>query len=652
MGAFDDLIPSTSAPKGGGMFADLIPGGGGSVTAGGVQDWEPTVPEPGVMDRINTGVNWLGTRATKAMTGLAGTPRALADLSRAGLDAVGLKNVQMMDPISIVARQLPSTGQMNEAVFRGAGVPEVNAPGRAGKVLDAATEAVLGSVVLPGSLARNLLPAAAGGAAQEVAGQATEGTVYEPVARLGAGLLAGGGAALGQNMLGNLGQGAKNALRPNTEETAAKIIGRAMERDKTTGNALAAARDDLGPGALVVEAGGPNVRGTLRGAIAAPGEARTNVQNAFDARIEGSNSRTTAALDKAISPNGSLASTVDDLATQRSAAAGPAYEAAGIPRDRNALGSADRLMLSDDVMTLFKDSPDVQAALRNARRVPELKGEPINSMAVLDRVYKHIGGLEEAARRAGNNVRAGDLRDLRQRLAGGIGEENAAYTNALASYSAPSKLIDAAARGREWFTKNVDPVAAGKEFKAMPPDQQQAALTGIRDWARTTAGRSDRGVAAERVWAGGDNRARLQTILEAPGFDALAKQMGVEKNAIGTSRDIRVGSRTASMALEASDNAGQTANALADVSRGRFASAAGKALTGLFDRIAEGKTEAVNAKIAEMLSSSDPQTVKAITTLLDQVRLKEATRASGRSNALAIGGMTTPAVNALAGERR
>lgn len=650
MGAFDDLIPAASTPKAGGMFADLIPPDGG-VTAGGVQDWQPSVPESGVMDRINTGVNWMGTRATKALTGLAGTPRALADLTQAGFAAVGLPNARMLDPVSIIARQLPSTGQMNDAVFKDAGVPEVNAPGRVGKVVDAATEAALGTIVLPGSLARNLIPAATGGAAQEAAGQATEGSKFEPVARLSAGLVAGGGAALAQNALGNVGQGAKNVLRPNTDEVAAKIIGRAMERDKTPGNVLAAARDDLGPGAMVVEAGGPNVRGTLRGAIAAPGEARTNVQNAFDERILGSNSRTTAALDKAISPNGSLATTVDDLATQRAAAARPAYEAAGVP-PRNALASADKLMLSDDVLTLFKDSPDVQAALRNARRVPELKGEPINSMAVLDRVYKHIGGLEEAARRSGNNVRAGDLRDLRTRLAGGIGEENAAYTNALASYSEPSKLIDAAGRGREWFTKNVDPAVAGKEFKAMSPDQQQAALTGIRDWARTTAGRSDRGIAAERVWAGGDNRARLQAILDAPGFEGLAKQMGVEKNAIATSRDIRVGSRTAPMALEASDNAGQAVNALAEVGRGRFGAAAGKALSGLFDRIAEGKTEAVNAKIAELLSSSDPKTVAAVMKLLEAARVKEAARAVDRKNALQVGGVASPAVNALAGERR
>lgn len=637
-----------AAPSAGNPYAQYAPSGGG------VQDWEPSQQpgERGVMDRINTGVNWLGTRATKAATGLLGTPRALSDLSRAGLDAIGLPNFRPPDPISMVARYLPSTEQMNNAVFQGAGVPEVNARGPGGKILDAATEAALGSVVLPGSIARNLIPAAAGGAAQEVAGQLTEGSKYEPVARLGAGVLAGGATALAQNALGNVAQGTKNALRPNTDEAAGKIIGRAMERDRMTGNALSAARDDLGPGAMVIEAGGPNLRGAMRGAIAAPGEARTNVQNAFDARMAGSGSRTTAALDKAISPNGSLASTVDDLATARSSAARPAYEAAGIPGKRADLPKADRLMMSDDVLGLFDDSPDVQAALRAARRVPELRDQPINSMAVLDRVYKYIGDKEQVARRAGEGTRAGDLGNIRSRLAAAIGEENPAYTNALATYSEPSKLIDAAGKGREWFTKNVDPKAAGKEFSSMSTDEQQAALVGVRDWARTLVGRSDRGVAAERVWTGGDNRARLETILGPDGYKQLAKSMDIEKNAIATSRDIRVGSRTTPMALEASDNADQAVNALADVGRGRFGAAAGRMLGSLVDRIAEGKTEAVNAKIAEMLSSSDPKVVSAITALLEQARLKEVARSANRANALSVGGVAAPAVNALAGERQ
>lgn len=644
-----DPYASFSSPVGkqADPYADFSSPVGGP-SGGGTQDWEPSVPEPSIMDRVNRGVNWLGTRATRTATGIVGLPRAYADLERMAVEATGLPYAP--SPIATATRFLPSSQQMNDVVFNTMGVPEVNAPGKGGKILDAAVEAALGAVVMPGSLARNLIPAAVGGASQEVAGQLTEGTKYEPAARLVAGVTAGGLSAAAQNALGSVGQAAKN-LRPDVDKTAAKIVGRALERDQMTGETLGKAQASLGPGAMLVEAGGPNVRGTMRGSIAAPGAARTEAQNAFDLRMEGSNARTTAALDSAISPNNSLAMTVDDLATQRSAAARPAYEAAGIPGRRADLPKADRLMLSDDVLTLFKDSPDVQAALRSARKVPELKGEPINSMAVLDRVYKYIGDKEQVAKRAGEGTRAGDLGAIRSRLAAAIGDENPAYINALDTYSAPSKLIDAAGKGREWFAKNADPQMAAKEFKAMSADEQQAALVGVRDWARTLAGRSDRGIAAERVWNGGDNRARLEAILGPEGYAKLAKAMEVERNAVKTSRDINVGSRTTPMALEAADNA-LGGGVWQDLLAGRVLSAGGKFAGNALDRVTTGRTEAVNARIAKMLTSTDPAEVGLVNALLERARLEELARSQGRMNAFTYGGGVLPAANALAGERR
>lgn len=625
------------------LFDRYAPGGGG------VQDWEPSVREPTVGERINRGVNWLGTRATKAATGIAGLPRAYADLERMAFEATGLPYAP--SPIAAATRFLPSSQDMNDTVFNSFGVPEVNATGKGGKILDAATESALGSIVMPGSIVRNVIPSAVGGASQEVAGQLTDGTRYEPAARLVSGVVAGGLSAAAQNALGNVAQAGRN-LRPNVDKTAAKIVGRAMERDQVTGETLGKAHADLGPGAMLVEAGGPNVRGTMRGSIAAPGAARTEAQNAFDLRMEGSNARTTQALDTAISPTNSLAMTVDDLATQRSAAARPAYEAAGIPGNRADLAKADRLMLSDDVLTLFKDSPDVQAALRTARKVPELKGEPVNSMAVLDRVYKYIGDREQVAKRAGEGTRAGDLGAIRQRLASAIGEENPAYTNALDTYSAPSKLIDAAGKGREWFAKNADPAMAKKEFAAMSLDEQQAALVGIRDWARTLSGRSDRGIAAERVWNGGDNRERLKLILGDEGFAKLAKAMEAERNAIKTSRDINVGSRTTPMALEAADNNAMAGGVWQDLVQGRVMSAGGKFAGNALERIATGRNEAVNARIAKMLTSTDPNEVGLVNALLERARVEELARSRGRMNAFTYGGGVSPTANALAGERR
>ena len=634
---FGVTAASPAAPAAGG---DLFDRYSAVPSAGGVQDWEPTVPEPTVVDRVNRGVNWLGTRATKAATSLVGAPRAYADLERMAITATGLPYVP--SPIAAATQYLPSSQQMNNVVFNSLGVPEVNASGKGGKILDAATEAALGAVVMPGNVLRNVIPAAVGGASQEVAGQLSEGTKYEPAARVVAGIVGGGLSAAAQNALGNVAQAGKN-LRPNVDKTAAKIVGRAMERDQMTGKTLGKAQADLGPGAMLVEAGGPNLRGTMRGSIASPGAARTEAQNAFDLRIGGSNDRTTAALDSAISPKNSLAMTVDDLATQRAQASRPAY--------RVAVDEAPDLMMSDDLLRLTKDSKVVRSAIAAAKGDPDLKGRPVNSMSVLDEVYKTIGGKADAARRGGDGHAAYKMESIRERLKQGIIDENPAYGDALDAYSGPSKLIDAASKGREWFAKNVDPKKAAKDYQAMSPDEQQAVLVGVRDWARTTIGRSDRGVAAERVWNGGDNRARLEAILGPEGYAKLAKAMETERNAIKTSRDINVGSRTTPMALEAADNA-LGGGVWQDLLAGRVLSAGGKFAGNALERVTTGRTEAVNARIAKMLTSTDPAEVGLVNALLERARIEELTRSQGRRNALAIGGGVLPTANALAGERR
>lgn len=673
---------SGASPGEGNPYAQYAP------SAVGVQDWEPApTPEPTIVDRVNKGVNWLGTRATKAGTGILGAPRALADLARTGLEAIAgpqaMQAIINANPLLAVSQYMPSTQSMNALVFDRLGVPEVSSKSRVGRVVDAGAEAALGSVVLPGSVLRNVLPAAIGGASQEAAGQVVEGSPWDPVVRLVAGVGAGVGAAGVQNALGNVAQGVRN-IAPNVDKTAAKIVGRAMERDNVTGSALAQRQAELGEGATLVEAGGQNVRGTLRGAIAAPGRARTATQDAFDARVEGSNTRTTGALDKSISPNGSLATTVDELSSLRAQQAGPLYEAAGIPKrvqqvettrpgepvKRTVSGPGGPAEITEagapivergfntpnfstpQLEFYLKNSPDVQAAIGAARRLPEYKDLPANSMVMLDKAYKHLSGMEQEAVRAGNNTRARDLNILRQGFQKALTDANPDYQKALDAFSGPSKLIDAATRAKEWFTKNVDPVIVGREYEAMKAaGLDDAALIGVRDWARTMIGRSDRGVAAERVWNGGDNRARLEKVLTPQGFKDLARSMESEKNLIRTSRDINVGSRTTPMALEAADNAMQTVGAASDLARGRIGSVLTNALGGLVERVWQGKTEAVNNRIAEILTSSDPNQVGLVAALLEQARRQELARSQGRINALTFGGGVAPMVNALGGGR-
>jgi hypothetical protein len=127
--------------------------------------------------------------------------------------------------------------------------------------------------------------------------------------------------------------------------------------------------------------------------------------------------------------------------------------------------------------------------------------------------------------------------------------------------------------------------------------------------------------------------------------------MGTVKNALATNSDINVGSRTAPMLAEQADNAGLDANAFRDLLTGHPVRAAGKFAGKAVERFGEGRTEAVNAKIAEMLSSTDPEKVGLVNALAEKARLAELARTSGRRNALTYGGLAVPARGAYGSDR-
>lgn len=632
--------------------------------------------EPTTWERINQGVNRLGTQFTKGLTELAGTPRVVSEALEASPEL--RKIFPILEITRAAGSALPTSQQMNKVIFNDLGVPEVNGTTPEGQVLDAGLRTVSQTVAMPGSMVRNLLPSFLGGAAAETAGKVTEGTKYEPYARLGTGLVVGGGAAAAQNIAGNVLQGVRNLIAPNTKETAAKIIGRNLERDRMTAAELEAAQR-ANPGSMAVENAGPNVTGSLRGSIAAPGQARATAQEAFDARIEGSNARTTAGLDRTLSPVDSLGVTVEDLAKTRAAQSAPAYEAAGVPRRievtetvrpgapvmrqssiLNADGTPVSIMEqgapivektfntptinSPEISALLKESKDVQAAIAAARRLPDYKDLPANSMAMLDKAYKHLEGLEEAAIRAGNGARAFDLGNVRRDLRAAIVNENEQYGAALATYAEPSKLITSAERGKEWFTKNIDPAVVKREFSKLEPAEQEAALVGVRDWARDVIGRSDRGGAAERVWAGGNNRERLTAIQSAGNNKILNEILVAERNLFKKARDVNVGSRTAPMALEAADNAMEATSGLTDILRGRIGTGVAKIGGRLVDRMVDGRTEKTNALIAQHLTSTDPRQVGLVAALAEQARLRELARSANRRDAVLYGGLLAPSI--------
>jgi hypothetical protein len=692
MGAFDDLIPGNSQAKPRGAFDDLIPSAPADMpaNASGVQDWEPIQTRHIGLTELpqDEAAGWATTRIRNAAAGIAGFPRAMADITDAAGKFLGVDpatwrgGMNAAFPITAVGRMMPNTQQIKEGVAPY--LPTVNAPGPYGKVVDAAAEGAVSGLALGGG-ASSVVPSVMGGAASELAGQATEGAPWEPAARVLGGLFGGGVAAFGQNALQTMWQGWKNFKAPNTDAAAGKILENAAKRDKMTVEEVLARQRALGEGATLAEAGGPNVRGTVRGSIAAPGEARTNVANAFENRLSQIDDQVTTALDKNITPLNSLGTTVDEISALRSQQATPAYEAAGIPRKIVATETTGFAPLktqtvpeypymksgpkkvveefgppapittksfnspnvtSPEIEFLLKNSPDVQTAINAARRLPQFKDLPDNSMVMLDKAYKHLNGMEQEAIRSGNGTRAFDLGNLRKQFEKALTDANPKYKEALDAYSGPSKLIDAATKGREWFTKNVDPVMVRREFQGMTPDQREAAMVGVRDWARDVAGRSDRATVAERVWTSENNRQRFQALLDTPGFEKLSGTMETAKNAARTTRDIGVGSRTAPMLNEQADNALQMGPAVA-LMQGRPVNAAVQYGQNLLARVTNGQTEAVNARLAEIATLTDPSKVGLVVAAANKAKLEAAARAGDRSSYWA--GAAIPTFNALVG---
>jgi len=510
-------------------------------------------------------------------------------------------------------------------------VPETDATSPEGKIFDAAVRAAAGSAVFPGSFVRNAVPALVGGGMSEAAGQATAGTNWETPVRVAAGLVGGVGAAGVQAAGGAAIQGAKNlrGAPAAVDDTAARIAGRALERDKLTPQQMLERMKNLGDDAMPVDAGGENLKGALRGSIAAPGQARTTVANVFADRAEKEGARVGATIDRNVSPKG-LTQTVDDISRGQAKASGAAYEAAGIPRDPKAFAQAPQLQ-GDAIKALITDSADVQAAIAAARRLPDYKNLPDTSMVLLDKAYKHIGGMEREAVRAGNGARAYDLGNLRKSLAEAIDAENPKYGDALRAFSEPAALKDAAELGAKLFGSNARPDAVRAQFAALPDDAKDAFLVGVAEHLRKTAGTRDASGVAGRVVPGPDARERLAAVLGKEQADALFADLAREKTFTRTARDVGIGSRTTPMGLEAQDNAAQAAGAIADVARGRFVNALSRA-TG---RLTEGRTERVNARVAEILTSMKPEEQTAFINALEQTMARQRLRAP--SNAFRAG---------------
>ena len=367
-------------------------------------------------------LNTIATGVARGIGGVAGLPEMVSHADRWVLkrilgDDLGGRVADWVSPAQ--AMGAPTAEGATKAILDTAGVPETEATTRAGKIGQRAVEFATGSVA-PGGVVRNLLIGGAAGAMSEAAGQATEGTVLEPYARV-AGAVAAPGAAAAAGALrgGGIARDAATALEKLTPQQA------------DAAKALMADAERLGSPITVAEAvqkvAGPNR--ALQGAqdLAQNSVGGRRVMDPFlDARDAGARTAAERVVEP-FTPSGRNAALIPARIQEeagkevsaayraRSEAAAPFYaqaaEDAAKPGTANAVrtitqGAANRLdaLAAKDQSGLL--APQVEAikrsfdgvtdwdSLNRARRFfrDQLRDQGVPGAPVLDREIARAGG--------------------------------------------------------------------------------------------------------------------------------------------------------------------------------------------------------------------------------------------------------------------
>lgn len=235
----------------------------------------------------STGMDMLksaGSGVAQGAMDLVGLPGTIGDLVQTGLTKGINKGANLLGAEGDVLGPLPQNPVSGGGIRAGAsmltgGATEYKPETTAGKYAQTVGAFLPGSLMGPGGPVKNAIQyGVIPGLASEAAGEATEGTAYEPYARIGAGLAAG--------MIGP----AARALIPRREDVALSEIAKAAGADNLTPQQMSQRLDDLGPQSMIADLG-PNFQGQT-GAIAnLPGEANQTIRTALNERQAGANAR-------------------------------------------------------------------------------------------------------------------------------------------------------------------------------------------------------------------------------------------------------------------------------------------------------------------------------------------------------------------------
>lgn len=481
----------------------------------------------------------------------------------------------------------------------------------AGEYARTVAQFIPGSVVAPGSTARNVGVGIASALGSEAAGQMTEDTAAEPYARVV-------GAVGGAMVPG----GISRALSArNAPSAAQRMAARAASADAVSPETVRA----LGPEAMAMDAG-PNLRQQAGAVAATPGAGQQTVRGAIAARQQGAGDRVTRVLNRILGDSADMTATADDLIAARAAKAKPLYAKA---YEKGAGGIMTPEMQRMASSPMFGEAMRKAAASGQDRAVLEgfgsfnprvtvtqdgrilfnqtkAGGSPLYpDLQFWDYVKRNLDDVAGEAARAGRNEQASVARSLASRLRDELDKAVPAYKAARQVYAGDTAILNAMEEGQNTFRNTMTPGQLAATLKKMGAAEREAFKRGARAQIANLMGtaRND-SLSVRSLFQKGYNKEKLQILLGKERAKALLKALDDETLYANTRDVVTRNSETAArQAAQAELKAGSD-------SPGFFRSAAnfqfGDAMSALGDRfmdsVVQGRQERRLGELAGILA--------------------------------------------------
>lgn len=534
----------------------------------------------------------------------------------------------LIPTVAGIAASLPTGGASTAMTAARTGRQAAKIPGLVSQIVrgagaGATTGAISGAGTAEGGLESRLIGAGVGGATGGVFGAGT------PVVTTGIGA--------GVRKAGE----ATGIVQPqDATRKAQEIIARSIAREGMTPQQLAArqaevvrtlgARDET-----IADIGGEGVRRLARGAMAIPQAAETEARQMLTERAVAAGPRIIKDITDLTAVGArDLDEVALDIINRRSMLASPLYEQA------RAAGQVESFAIDN----LLRKSKDIQAAIADARRLPQYADLPDNDMVMLDKAYKYVGDLANEARKSGKSMRANDLDDLRIQLRTAITDKVPVYGKALDTFSGESLLNDALEAGRTKFIKKT-PAEIRRDLAQFKDEGQQqmyrlGAIQTLRD--EIYGEKNQFTDVASKFLNDRNMKDRFKLIFNSTGeYEDFIKNLQREQSMARTRGAIEGGSPTARIQQEIAEIEGpapsEVISAGTQMLRGDLLGGGSRMLGQLVPRM-----QGINENVAEQITRSvlDPsfarqqQFLTSLTPVLDELQrraLQQQTRAAGYS---------------------